>query len=253
MKFRLHSLAALSMMAASALAAGKDDRVYELRVYYSPEGKLDALSARFRDHTTKLFEKHGMTNVGYWTPIENPDRKLIYVLAYPSREAAKKSWTAFLADPDWQKAHRESERDGRLVSKIESTFLTATDYSPEIKPAASGDRVFELRTYTTTPGNLDRLHKRFRDHTTKLFEKHGMTNVAYWSPVKSDKRSDNTLVYLLAHKSVDAAKASFDAFRKDGDWIKAKGESEKEAGGSLTAQDGVKSEFLKATDYSPVR
>ena len=227
--------------------------MYELRVYYAPEGKLDALHRRFRDHTMKLFEKHGMTNIGYWTPIENQNRKLIYVLAYPNREAAQKSWTAFLADPDWQKVHRESERDGRLVSKIESTFLTATDYSPEIKPATSGDRVFELRTYTTTSGNLERLHKRFRDHTTKLFEKHGMTNVAYWSPVKSDKRADNTLVYILAHKSVDAAKGSFDAFRKDADWIKAKGESEKEAGGSLTMSDGVKSEFLRATDYSPIR
>jgi hypothetical protein len=140
-----------------------------------------------------------------------------------------------------------------LISKIESTFLAATDYSPEIKPAAGGERVFELRTYTTTSGNLDRLHARFRNHTTKLFEKHGMTNVGYWSPVKNAKGADDTLIYILAHNSLDAAKASFDAFRKDPDWIKAKGDSEKAAGGSLTAKDGVKSVFLKATDYSPIR
>jgi hypothetical protein len=257
MKLCLFSAMVVFALAVPATAAEKDDRLYELRVYYAAEGKLDALNARFRDHTTKLFEKHGMTNVGYWTPVENPDRKLIYLLSYPTREAARESWKAFLADPDWQKAARESERDGRLVAKIESTFLTTTDYSPAIKPATApeggGDRVFELRTYMTTPGNLNRLHARFRNHTTKLFEKHGMTNVGYWSPVKDQKAADSTLIYILAHKSMDAAKASFDAFRKDPDWIAAKGASEKEAGGSLTAKDGVKSEFLKATDYSPVR
>lgn len=253
----------LTILAASSAPADEkkqdekekrmDQRCYEMRIYYAAEGKLDALHARFRDHTTKLFEKHGMTNVGYWTPVENPTRKLTYVLSYPDRAAREKSWKAFLADPAWQKAHRESEVGGKLVAKIESLFLEATDYSPEIKAAAKGDRIFELRTYTTTDGNLDRLHARFRDHTTKLFEKHGMTNIGYWKLAKDQKDADKTLVYFLAHQSVDAAKASFDAFRKNPDWLAARTASEKAAGGSLTTKDGVKSEFLQATDYSPIR
>lgn len=107
-------------------------RVFEIRTYTTEEGKLDALNARFRDHTTKLFEKHGMTNIGYWTPQDPPlaGKTLIYVLAHASREAAKKSWDDFRNDPEWQKARDESEAKGRIVSKVESVFLDATDYSP---------------------------------------------------------------------------------------------------------------------------
>ena len=113
--------------------------------------------------------------------------------------------------------------------------------------------MFELRTYTTTPGNLPGLHARFRDHTLALFTKHGMTNLFYWQLTPDQKGADNTLAYLLAHASVDAAKASFDAFRADPDWVAAKKASEDKGGGSLTTPDGVKSVFMKATDYSPTR
>lgn len=234
-------------------AAEKDTRVYEMRTYYSPAGKLDALQGRFRNHTVKLFEKHGMTNVGYWTPLENPDNKLIYILAYPSSEAREKAWKAFLGDPDWLKVKKETEANGPIVAKVESVYLTATDYSPAIKPSHAGERIFELRTYTSSPGNLDNLNARFRDHTLKLFEKHGMTSIGYWMPVKGQKGADNTLIYILAHKSVDAAKASFDAFRKDPAWLAARKASEEKGGGSLTTKDGVKSEFMKASDYSPIK
>ncbi len=235
------------------LGGESDSRVFELRVYYAADGKLDALNARFRDHTTKLFEKHGMTNIGYWMPLENPERKLYYFLAYPSREAREKSWQAFSADPDWKKAYKASEVNGKLVDKVEVSFLQATDYSPSIKPSEAGSRVFELRTYTTTPGNLEALHARFRNHTTKLFERHGMTNVAYWALMNDQPGADNTLIYILAHASPEAAKASFDAFRKDPEWIAARAASEEKAGGSLTTPDGVKSLFMQATDYSPIR
>jgi hypothetical protein len=231
----------------------KDPRVYEIRTYYAASGKLDALHTRFREHTCKLFEKHGMTNIGYWTPIDNPDRKLIYVLAYPSREGREKSWKAFLADPDWQRAQKDSEIDGKLVDKVELAFLNATDFSPQIKPSDKGDRIFELRVYTASKGNLGALEARFRDHTMKLFEKHSMTNIGYWTPMKDQKGADDTLIYILAHRSVDAAKASFDAFRKDPDWVAARKASEDKAGGPLTIKDGVKSTYMKATDYSPIR
>ena len=248
-------LLAATMLATSltAIAADADTRVFEMRTYHAAPGKLDDLHARFRDHTVKLFEKHGITNIGYWTPIENTDNLLIYVLAYPTREARDASWKEFLADEDWKKARAESEANGKLVTKVDQLFLSATDFSPEIKPSTgSGERVFELRTYTTTPNNLPLLHARFRDHTMALFTKHGMTNFAYWKVLPGQTTdAENTLVYMLAHASVDAAKASFEAFRADPDWIAAKKDSEEKGGGSLTVPDGVKSVFLKATDYSP--
>jgi hypothetical protein len=234
--------------------AEQDSRLYEMRVYYSPPGKLDDLQARFRQHTTQLFEKHGMTNVGYWTPLENPQNQLIYILSYPNMEAREKAWKGFLADPEWKKVQKETEANGAIVSKVDKLFLKTTDYSPEVTKEKKGDRVFELRTYTATPGNLKHLHARFRDHTTKLFQKHGMTNIGYWELLPDQPGADSTLIYILAHRSPEAAKASFDAFRKDPDWVKARAASEEKAGGSLTvAETGVQSKFLQATDYSPIQ
>jgi len=246
-------LGVFSALAQGTLAQVPDQRVFEMRIYYAAEGKLDALNARFRDHTCKLFEKHGMQNIGYWMPIENPERKLVYFLAYPDKQARDKSWKAFMADPQWQTAYKASEADGKLVDKMESQYLQATDYSPKIQPETKEGRIFELRTYKTTPGNLNALHERFRNHTCALFEKHGMTNVAYWSLLKGEKGADNTLIYILSHASREAAKASFDAFRQDPDWMAARQASEEKAGGSLTEPGGVASEFMNATDYSATR
>ena len=103
--------------------------LYELRTYYTPEGKLDALNARFRDHTLGLFEKHGMKNVIYWTPVDKPNT-LIYVIAHKDKAAADASWAAFRDDPEWKKVAEETQRNGKLVDKVESVYLMATDYSP---------------------------------------------------------------------------------------------------------------------------
>src|SRR4051812_14618648 len=254
---RLLPLLALTPLVALAgsAAAEKDTRVYEMRVYYAAPGKLDALNARFRDHTVKLFEKHGITNVAYFTPVDNKDNKLVYFLSYPSKDAREKSWKAFAEDPDWKKAKADSEKDGKLVDKAEVRFLTATVYSPEFKiTETNAAGVFELRTYTATKGNLGNLNDRFKDHTIKLFEKHGMQNVVYWNVLKGEKDDDKMLIYLLAHKSKEEAAKSFDAFRKDPDWLAAREASEKKGGGSLTEpKGGVVSEFLKPTDYSPLK
>lgn len=245
-----------SALSVGAAEAGKaaDTRTYEMRIYYAPPGKLDDLHARFRDHTMKLFEKHGIQNIGYFVPPDNKDNKLVYLLAYPSREARDKSWKEFMGDPDWQKAWKASEANGPLVygNKVESIFLTPTDYSAMVAPSVeAGGRVFELRTYTASEGKLGDLNARFRNHTLKLFEKHGMKNIGYWTKMAGQKDADKTLIYLLSHKSKEAAKASFDAFRQDPDWVAAKSDSEKN--GPLTVKDGVKSEFLVATDYSPMK
>jgi hypothetical protein len=122
-------IAGLAATASSAPA--RDERIFEMRTYIANPGKITALHARFRDHTCKLFEKHGMTNIGYWqqTSGDNAENILVYILAFPSKEAREASWKAFGADPDWVKAKAESEKDGVLVGKVISTFLKGTDYS----------------------------------------------------------------------------------------------------------------------------
>jgi hypothetical protein len=109
-----------------------DTRVFELRTYHAAPGKMDALNSRFRDHTCSLFKKHGMSIVGFWNPSDakEADKTLIYLLAFPSREAADKSWKDFASDPEWKKAREASEKEGRLVEKVERVFLNPTDYSP---------------------------------------------------------------------------------------------------------------------------
>jgi len=113
-----------------ALSAGA--KVYELRTYTAPDGKLEELHARFRNHTMRIFQKHGMSNVAYFRPEDSPlkENTLIYLIAHPSREAAKQNWAAFQKDPEWQKVAQESQVNGKIVAKVDSVFLDATDYSP---------------------------------------------------------------------------------------------------------------------------
>ena len=117
---------------ASQAADTLPARVFEMRTYYTFPGRLDALHKRFRDHTRRMFEKHGMTNVGYWVPQDAPGREntLVYVISHASREQAKANWAAFGADPEWKKISEASQVDGKIVERIESVFLDATDYSP---------------------------------------------------------------------------------------------------------------------------
>lgn len=255
--FILLAVCSLLTFAITSLEAA-DSKVYELRIYVTNEGKLDALLTRFREHTLKLFEKHGIENIGYWVPLEKEDgsdNTLIYIVAHPSEEEAKVHWKAFGADPEWQAARKASEQAGKILVKApESIFLNTTDYSPPVKISDDPKtRVFELRTYTTPAGKLDALHDRFRNHTISLFTKHGMSHFGYWVPTDPAKGAETKLIYLLSHASREAGLASFTAFRADPDWIKAKSNSEKN--GSLTLQqpEGVKSVYLRALDFSPTR
>jgi hypothetical protein len=122
-----------AVQAQRSPSIAKDTRLFEMRTYYAAPGKLEELHARFRNHTNRLFVKHGMTLVGYWVPVPKEgetDNRLVYILAFPSREARDKSFAAFGADPEWQAARKASEENGKLVDKVESVFLNATDYSP---------------------------------------------------------------------------------------------------------------------------
>jgi hypothetical protein len=137
----LQSLPAMTLVPTAAWAASQpkadpaSTTVYELRVYHANEGKLDDLLKRFREHTTKLFEKHGMKNVAYWTALDEPAKSttLIYVLAHPSREAAAANWKAFQDDPEWKSVRDKSEENGKLVEKVDSTYMALTDFSPGVK------------------------------------------------------------------------------------------------------------------------
>lgn len=131
MMLGLIGLAALGAVAVEE-AQAETMRVFELRTYHTFPGRLEALHKRFREHTNAIFVKHGMSLIGYWTPTEAPDSEntLVYILAYPSMAAREASWKAFRDDPDWQAAREASEKDGKIVEKVESKFLTPTDYSP---------------------------------------------------------------------------------------------------------------------------
>ena len=111
-----------------AMTLAAENRVFEMRTYHTFEGKLENLLARFRNHTTKLFEKHGMTNIGYWIPKDKPNT-LIYILAYKDQAAAKAAWDGFRKDPDWIKARDASEASGKIVEKVDSVFMDPVDFS----------------------------------------------------------------------------------------------------------------------------
>lgn len=229
-------------------AQQKDERLFEMRIYYAEDGKLDALVERFRKHTVKLFKKHGMENIGYWLPIQNDKNQLIYVLAYPDMAAREASWKAFGSDPKWKKVQQASEANGKIVARVESIFMKATDFSPKITSSKKKNRVFELRTYTQAPDKLEVLLTRFRNHTLALFEKHGMTNMPYWTTVEKEGVQPK-LVYFLAHNSEDAGKKSFENFVKDPEWIRVKTDSEKNG----KVIEKLESVYMKALPFSKIR
>jgi NIPSNAP len=256
MKNPTHVIALFSLvfgLVAAARAAEGEKPVYELRTYTATPGKIEAVLARFRDHTCKIFERHGMVNVAYWVPMDAADgagEKLVYLLEHKSRDAAKESWKNFNADPEWQAVRKASEAEGKIVAKAESVFLAPTDYSPPVASSAQAPaRVFELRTYTAPEGKLDALDARFRGGETDLFAKAGMNGVAYFHPLDAVNGAGHTLIYLLAHANREAAVASWKKFRDDLAWIKMKADSEKD--GKLTTEN--KSMFLAPVDFSPTK
>lgn len=135
----LQAIPAAALLPATLWAASQQDSanstgVYELRVYHAAPGKLADLLKRFREHTVEIFNRHGMKSVAYWTPLDEPDKSntLIYILYHPSREAASANWKAFQDDPEWKRVHDQSEVNGKLVDKVDSTYMALTDFSPRL-------------------------------------------------------------------------------------------------------------------------
>ena len=185
---------------------------------------------------------------------ENPERNVLCLHRFSSGSAQAAFSAALEADPAGRPLDASADGPDVLVEKSVAMSLSPTDYSPEFTPEkAIQPRVFELRTYTCpTAEKLASLDERFRNHTMKLFAKHGMQNLVYFHPQGIDG-SERKLIYFLGHESVEAAKESFAAFRTDPEWLAAREASEQKAGGSLTEKKGVVSEFFAATEYSPSR
>src|SRR5689334_7139846 len=144
--------ASCESLSAATTPAAPEIGLYEIRTYTTNPGKMDALDARFRDHTIDLFRRHGMTPVAFFHVAPAADGKadprLVYIMGYKDRAARDASWTAFSADPEWQKVYKESEANGALLVKApDNIFLTAADYSPKLDTrSAASPRFFELRT-----------------------------------------------------------------------------------------------------------
>jgi hypothetical protein len=233
-------------------------RLYEWRVLRAAPGKLDALHSQLRNHQIPLLEQHGIFTQGVFVPAgENPEQRVYLLVAAEGRGPMQDGWRSCREDPKWLEAVAKSEEAnaGKLVLQDDYQRLVKTYWSPVFTPTKAAEpRVFELRTYTCPDHEKQiALQRRFREHTMMLFEKHGMQNVVYWVP-DEEPESQQKLVYLLAHRSQEAAKESFAGFRADPDWLAAKKASEETAGGSLTVKvNGVLSEFLIPTEYSPLR
>ena len=253
--------------------------LYELRSYVSESGRQADVLKLFSDSGIPMMAKHKITLVGAWTNVDPKDERVFTLLSHKDKASADAAQAAVQNDPEWKETLQKSMVDGKKpVVSLERIFLSANDYSPALETKDIGNRVFELRTYVATKGNLAALNTRFKDHTMALFAKHGMTNIAYFSVLDGEKLSaakllesvspigktsaaieadlpaaGNSLVYFITHASPEAAKVNFGKFGADPEWQKAYKASEAAAGGSLTAKDGVKSLFLKPTAFSPIK
>ena len=235
-----------------------DGPVYELRIYKANEGRFDHLVKRFREHTDRLFRKHDMEPVGYWVPTDGTakqKRALVYVLKHSSRYDAYVNWGKFTRDREWERVLDLPIYKGLLSEKPTSVFMTTTDFSAMAFEAESNqiedgpEGVYELRTYTANPGKLLSLNTRFRDHTTRLFNRHGMKNIAYWTAFDKPE-ADSTLIYFVRHADREQADANWKAFMSDPAWKQVAKESQVD--GKFLAKPPERL-YLKPLPFSELR
>ncbi|MFP6671452.1 MAG: NIPSNAP family protein [Pirellulaceae bacterium] len=225
--------------------------IYELRIYKANEHRFQHLITRFREYTDRIFARHNMETLGYWVPSDGTTRqkrRIVYVLKHPSRYGAYANWTHFTNDREWQKVLDMPIFRGLLAEKPTSIFMTENEYSEKFVNAFDQlDGVYELRTYTCNEGKLAALNARFRDHTTKLFVKHGIKNVSYWTPFDLPERQ-NTLIYMIRHENREQAESNWKTFLNDPEWKRISQKSQKN--GELLEKPPERI-FLKPLDISP--
>lgn len=215
--------------------------LYESRVYLTVPGRLPALNDRFAKHTLGFFRKYGIGMLGFWTDEIGISNRLTYILSFDSMADREKKWNDFQADPGWHQVRAETEASGPIVAQVLNTFMRLTPYSP---PPQIKSAVQELRIYDAMPGKLPALHDRFANHTIKLFARHGIENIAYWT---EDVGTSNRLVYLLGYPDLGAREKSWASFGADPDWQKARADSEKNGSLVRVSQHCI----LRPTPYSP--
>lgn len=260
-----------TMSVAQTTAPASARKLYELRMETCLDGKLPELHARLRDHAMRLFARHGMENMYYWTVSEGAaadDAKnmVVYLLGHKDRASADASWAAIGADPEWVAAIAKSEENGKLLSKpASSVFMSPTDFSPTDEPVnAKSDapaRLFELRKYNTGPAQLPGTVDRFKSGEAALFSKNGMATLNFWTA--SD---DSAFIYLLAHKDRETSRASWATFFTEFRQFQTEYNARRGAtpatrggapatrgarGGTRGGGGGSEIRFLLPTDYSP--
>ncbi|HMP17558.1 MAG TPA: NIPSNAP family protein, partial [Gemmatales bacterium] len=161
--------------------------MYELRVYTVQPEKLQATHTFISQVALPYLNKYQLKLIGAWSPVDTGDARIFLLVSHESKEACQKNWEALQNDSQWNRDLEAFHQEGAPVTGITRIFLKTWDYSPRMTPAVVGNRLFELRTYLASEGNLARLNNRFRNHTLKLFEKHGMTNLGYFQVATDDK------------------------------------------------------------------
>lgn len=211
----------------------KDNRLYELRVYFANPGMLDRLVNRFEHHTFHFFAKHKMQVLGLWLPLNNSENKLIYILSFPDQKAYERSWEDFKNDPQWIAIKEQSSRDGELVASMKTMVMHTFDFSPDhLTPGAH--HLFELQTYKIAPNNLELLRPMLGQRDVRLFQKDQVSIIKYWEAAEQEGDRSNLLICLLVH-----------TLQKEG--------QEADKAGNIFLPGLVTSEYLQAMRFSPLK
>ena len=242
-----------------AVEATEPGKLYELRIYVTNPGKLEDLHNRFRNHTCKLFEKHGMENIIYWDVVEGDKtdgerakNMLVYFIAHKDEAAREASWKAFIADPEWQAAAKKSEENGKILAEAPIAILMRdVAFSPvdeEVNRDSDAEpRLFELRHYNDGPARVPFTVDRFGSGEVEIFQEAGMQTLKFWRTT-----DDKSFIYLLAHKDREASKQSWATFMKNfRGFMQKYNASGKTPPADAPAGSGMEIRFLKPTDYSP--
>ena len=215
--------------------------LYELRVYLTPPGKLEAINARFANHTIGIFKRFGIGIDGFWNDEIGRSNQLTYILNFEDMADREEKWNAFQADKEWAEVRAETEAKGPIVAKVLNSFMALTPFSPQpvFKTA-----IQELRVYDAVPGRLPDLNNRFANHTMGLFEKHGIENVGYWTDLVG---TSNRLTYMIGYPDLGARQKSWDNFQADPEWQRVRAASEENGPIVEVSYHSI----LKPTSYSP--
>ena len=221
--------------------------IHELRIYETAPGGLAPLNERFANLTVRLFEKHGIRSFGYWTEEIGDSNRLVYIVGYDDLWQREQAWESFRQDPEWQETMRGAAQQGAPpVNRVINTLLKPTPYSPT-EPKGGNGMVYELRKYDVAPGHLPALHDRFANVTTRIFEKHGIHNIGYWT---EEVGVSNRLDYMVAYESLGTREKTRASFAQDPEWQEAAQKSQ-EAGRPVVTQ--ITNTILQPTAYSPLR